>query len=73
MTEGELLEWLGLKLGDMTVKKVRLRRVVVDGMKDVPFPAPKADKAQLLAFEKFLACCGTREDGIVEPIPKEER
>lgn len=70
MTEAELCEWLNIPPADMAAKAVRLKRSVVEGMKDVPFPAPGADMAQIATYQKFLACAGTPGDSIVEPLPE---
>jgi hypothetical protein len=72
VTEGELCEWLNLRPADMAAKAVRLRREIVEGMKDVPFPAPGADKAQLRTYARFLECAGSPGDSIVEPVPEGE-
>ena len=72
MTEAEVEEWLGMKPGELTANKVRLKRAIVDGMKDVPFPAPLSDKAQLFAFRKFLSCGVKPGESTVEPIPEGE-
>jgi hypothetical protein len=72
MDEQQILKWLGAQPG-MIPANCRLKRSLVEGMKDTPVPDDADPATAIRAFEDFLACAGPPGPGrLVEPIPQEE-